>query len=1222
MASEAEVAAVCSQLVAAVGVMMDPTTPRERRAVAFQKCEEFKQSSPMAVQCGLQLAAHDRDPVVRHFGLKILEDTIRLRWNDMAPEQKVFVKENAMRMLRQQPAQDPAHLKDGASRLAVEIAKREWPQQWPSFFSELDELCTLGETQAEMAMLVLLRLVEDVAVLQNLEQSQRRREIYQALTAHMEEIFTFLLRLLERHYGAYSANRQLEIRHGQVCRAVLRTFAAFVEWVAISHVMANDRYLVRCLCTLLSDESLQMEAGECLLGIVGWKSGKIHDRMQLLALFKTEMMAPLFQAAERANERASESEDHYNVLKKVVQILVELGGQLCGLWAKDNALWTKELNGRGRPENFDVYLNALLAFAGHPSQTVNLLVNELWAKFFRHTDISRDEVFKTYVSKWVAVTVKKFLKVGQPSLRNHPSCAYSLLDFDTDEEFNSFFGRFRIIIVEAIRVVSAENPFVPFQHAEVWLKKILASPRESGNKDGKCTMLSPTYLELDAVANLLDAVLGKLSEEQIQPVLVAAIELAKLCFDYDCGHDPVVTSAYLSVLSSLFVAVARTPDTMLMTLLNHVFACVTFTEEQATVSATGAVEMTANAMMVRRHGCSLMVKLATKQPKVFLPLFGHLRDTILDMRRRGQIKQMEFCTLVESLVLIANEMQNYSAQLEFLKLVCEPIWKQFHDLEPYIQAPEAFADFIGLTKPPPVNSSVVDQFAFNRSEVSFCLAFILCVCRRSNYPSQLAQCRMGNFVREEGENLMVIRNPAWQMSVPLLRYVFMLAKTVNGLWAPEIMTKFNPYYSKTLEMLESEKNVVIGVGNNSNSNSGGENAGSEGEPKVRSPLVRMKAFVFDVYENNYHLLSQWCSSCGGEFFTTPHLGAGVVGNVLHGIAHVPDIRLRSIVRMFLKTLINKCPRQAFAAVIAPVFRDFCPYMLSRLSERWKQLTAARESPSFDEDNTDSQEVVDDVVCRNLAREYLDVIKALLTSGDGSDAVITNLPSRSSSRNAISNGDDNGSGNRDNNKASISELGELVLADEALGNCMTVTALQALLWPDSPSSVRACNLLELVLPVLVGSGRICDADAGQVMANILSAIHALGQHELNYIALISLAIQAYELLRPTFPSVAQILSQVPGCNPDDLRRFDEKMLAEKSDNSGSSKSGDRTKKDMFKKLISQFIGKEVAQMFRHDVVIKNLPTMQMLKPRHKTPSIDDTEKKDIGLTALFTQNGQQ
>ena len=34
----------------------------------------------------------------------------------------------------------------------------------------------------------------------------------------------------------------------------------------------------------------------------------------------------------------------------------------------------------------------------------------------------------------------------------------------------------------------------------------------------------------------------------------------------------------------------------------------------------------------------------------------------------------------------------------------------------------------------------------------------------------------------------------------------------------------------------------------------------------------------------------------------------------------------------------------------------------------------RESPGFDEDNTDSQEVLDDVIIRVAAREYLDTVK--------------------------------------------------------------------------------------------------------------------------------------------------------------------------------------------------------------------------------------------------------
>merc|ERR1719367_1675508 len=151
---------------------------------------------------------------------------------------------------------EPTHVKDAIARNVVEMAKREYPQQWPTFLHELQQLSVKGEAQAELVMFVMLRLVEDVAVLQTLEQNQRRKEIYQALTSHMETIFRFLLTLLERHYQAYNSNQMKDIkeRHSKVCQSVLATFSAFVEWVPMQHIMANDHYLVKCLCHLLSDE--------------------------------------------------------------------------------------------------------------------------------------------------------------------------------------------------------------------------------------------------------------------------------------------------------------------------------------------------------------------------------------------------------------------------------------------------------------------------------------------------------------------------------------------------------------------------------------------------------------------------------------------------------------------------------------------------------------------------------------------------------------------------------------------------------------------------------------------------------------------------------------------------------------------------------------------------------------------------------------------------------
>jgi len=95
-------------------------------------------------------------------------------------------------------------------------------------------------------------------------------------------------------------------------------------------------------------------------------------------------------------------------------------------------------------------------------------------------------------------------------------------------------------------------------------------------------------------------------------------------------------------------------------------------------------------------------------------------------------------------------------------------------------------------------------------------------------------------------------------------------------------------------------------------------------------------------------------------------------------------RLRAVNRMFLKTFINKCPVELLDPVAIPILKKIVPYMLGRLTERWSYLAKLRENLSFDEDNADSQEVLDDVIIRVAAREYLDTLKAALTSRGGLD----------------------------------------------------------------------------------------------------------------------------------------------------------------------------------------------------------------------------------------------
>lgn len=115
-------------------------------------------------------------------------------------------------------------------------------------------------------------LVLKSLLFQTLESTQRRRDIYQALTTNMGEIFAFFLHLIRDHTHAIEGLREqgqeAELNvHVRVVQVVLLTLTGFIEWVSISHIMANNGQLLQMLCLLLDSEKFQAGAAECLLQV-------------------------------------------------------------------------------------------------------------------------------------------------------------------------------------------------------------------------------------------------------------------------------------------------------------------------------------------------------------------------------------------------------------------------------------------------------------------------------------------------------------------------------------------------------------------------------------------------------------------------------------------------------------------------------------------------------------------------------------------------------------------------------------------------------------------------------------------------------------------------------------------------------------------------------------------------------------------------------------------
>ncbi|XP_076292128.1 exportin-5-like protein Ranbp21 [Lasioglossum baleicum] len=1208
-----DVAQISGELAQVVEVMMSPNVPQQQRLEMYNACERFKESSPLCAQCGLYLAQKslNRSSVVRHFGLQLMEHCIKYRWTQISQSEKIFIKENAMKLLQEgtEPLlQEEAHIKDALSRVVVEMIKREWPQQWPTLLAELSQACTRGESQTELVLLVFLRLVEDVALLQTLESNQRRKDIYQALNTNMAEIFSFFLRLMEQHFSEIQKKSSLgctseAAAHSKVVQVVLSTLTGFVEWISINHVMAEDGRLLQILCLLLGDPIFQCSAGECLLQIVNRK-GKAEDRKQLMILFSEDALRYIYAAATAvppvtgSNEFINSSNNHYLFLKKLTQVLTGMATQLCALWGKDDGSSI-------RPAHLNIFLDTVMTFTMSSSLTLIHMANAIWIMLFKHEQIKQDPLLLTYIPKYVESTAPKLIKVAYPhGGQSNGMSSYCLADYDSEEEFNVFLHRFRTDLLEVFRQATMVAPLVTFTYVQQWLTakitKGMADLRYKSDQN------DPQYLEWEALAQALDSVVSKILLINERPSVQTGLQLLELCLGYS-PQDPWLLSALLSCISALFVFLSMSSGSMAMPgvailprVLEKIFAALVF-------EAPGETKGTRSraAKNVRRHAASLMVKISLKYPLLLLPVFEQIHTMVRGLAREpSSLSKMETITLYAALLLISNHFCDYERQTRFVAEVISEASTKFIALgAEAFKGPLELMRFIGLDRPPVENMSE-DPAGQNRSDLMICIFTILSVVKRCSIPDDPDRAARGSFVAALSESgNPVYRNPATPHVIPLLPTLFAMLRVMNALFTPAALAALSEGYKSAHELLESEKASLLGL-NVTNDNA------SEPDQSSSNALVRMQSFLSTIHDQCYHMLGSGCHMIGRDFYQLPGLAPALINSVFSNMEMIPDYRLRPIIRVFMKPFIYSCPPAFYESVLVPVLAHVSTHMCQRLSAKWQYIAHLYESGGLDEENTDTQEVIADMLNRNLTRDFVDVLKVALVGGAASDATPPDTMDQEMGGMAI-----DPPTSRGNSIVAevVSELGTVVLRHPSTCHSVVLCVLGALTWNDSNASLKATMLTGPVVRALAVDGSLTPAMAAHIMVAILQGLQLHGQHEANQGSLVTLGTQVYECLRPKFPNIIEVMQKIPGVNPTDLQRFDEKMAVV----STKGNKVEKGKKDLFKKITNQLIGRSVGQLFRKEVKIDNLPRIEVFGKSQQI-RVDDISNNatDTGITALF------
>ncbi|XP_055358363.1 exportin-5 [Betta splendens] len=1210
-----QVAAMCEQLIKAVNVIMDAETSQMYRLEALKFCEEFKDTNSLCVPCGVQLADKAQPAVVRHFGLQILEHVIKFRWNNMEQEEKVQLKECAMQLLSKGThsiLEEESHIKDVLSRIVVEMIKREWPQHWPHMLKEMEALTVEGEAQTELVMLILLRLAEDVITFQTLP-SQRRRDIQQTLTQNMESIFSFLMAILHLNVEEYrklkgSPEHGLKARaHCRVSVATLNTLAGYIDWVSLVYITNRNCQLLEMLCLLLSEPELQLEAAECLLIAISRK-GKLEDRKPFMLLFDDVAIDYILSAAQSADElaickKSAESpsvevvERRYIFLKRLCQVLCALGGQLCSLIGSDIDIDVHV------PSNLIKYLEALLAFTKHSSQFLKSSTMATWGALFRNEVLSKDAVVVEMAIKYLKTSMTNFVKTGFPSKEDNPSCQYSRVDFDSDEDFNSFFNCFRAQQGEVLRCVCRIVPLEAFQIAAEWLHYQIASPIDIGDatskmSEGLCSILSPSVVQWDAMTVFMECVTAQIfkSLEEEKLPIDQSVEMLQAVVNYET-KDPLILSCVLTNVSALFPFVIHRPH-FLSQVLYKLFNAITFE-----VAQENKAPWTRAVKNVRRHACSSIIKVCRDYPQFLLPCFDMFYNHVKKLfSSDAKLTHMEKCSLMEALVLISNQFKDFAKQKAFIDELMAPVAAEWtsDEMRRILWDPVTFLSFVGADQVVSEQSTYTEPAGLNRGRVTFCMYAMLGVVKRARWPADLEEAKAGGFVVSyTPAGAAIYRNPCAAQVLVMLPNLLALIRTHNSLFLPENMACLSESFSRTHDVMDVEKKLIFGLPQQ-----------VLDTPVYKTNLERMQGFFTLLYDNCLHIMGNVGMSLQQEFYTIDRLAEEIAGSVFLSLDHVPDHRLRPIIRVFLRQLVLSCPQEYYESLLCPLLGPLFAYMLQRLSIKWQVINQRTSINGEDEEEVVchesqvTQEMLEEHMIRMLTREVLEFLamscidkKTHETATnkeeiDEEDMIMDSVQTTYSAQPV----------------ADLTELGKCLMKHENIYMSLLTLSFTSLSWKDTSNCHRTASMVCWTLLRQVADSNLLPEAVTWFYASVFRGLQVHGQHDVCNTTLTQLAMLIYENLRPRYMDLRTMMTQIPNINVEALDQFDHRLIEP-----GSQKVGEKKRKEQFKKLIAGTVGKALCQQFRKEVHIRNLPSL-FKKPK---PDKDILSTEPIGLEALFS-----
>ncbi|KAL9125608.1 MAG: hypothetical protein Q9217_005205 [Psora testacea] len=987
-----------SQILQALNAIHDPRSSNELRHEASNFLEQVKPDENAPHQGFLLATSRGHSPIVRHFGLSLIEYAIHHSWADYTREQCEALRGWVLQLAQACSDQDPSYLTNKVAALWVETAKRSWAIDWMDMDELLVRLWNVQTAQKVLVLIILETLSDEIFATEDSVAALRGSDLNRACI----DIFIPLLVLSEQFPTRESS---INVRHGsegwvsrlsealddctnqsQLDRSrqtlalrILSTFKSIIGWVIPKALVSTFSVRRICACMAVSDMAVQLAAIDTLYALYNRSRFSEDDFKDIVGpMFRPETIALLRQLYEWLQVDPTDIDGgKYLMLKKLSETLFNLG-RLLG--ERPSYL----------PEGSDLagFVNLLISVMKNDSLQISIPALHLWVKFLHSEMISKSPAVQAVVGDLLETCSHRLVRYeALPQGTTNPSIIFLNEDIETMPERHAFLGNYARFCNQVIELVVQQQPIDALYHilgqADQMLNHLYdAEPPFIPSAYSKHSI---PWLKTDAQFTVIEAALKGclkwLTSADNATVIheheVMTSNLRTWC-DRLLGlifEDPLIKERVIQLAVGFAVGPLKSDPQFAVRVFDHVLEtrCPSYPQCTAYTDAVKDLQVFATHQLQR---------LAMRFADHLVTIFDVVERKVVAISEAIAFDEQTKARYTSVLFVIMHRATKVDRAPREARLeqYLSPLIAQWQDeaLRQSLSSFEAFSQRLGLGN--------LQQYFISRSirDIAEWSAHSLDDEGKSiqtqmqtaidSLPLRPTKHLMGVSVEklERDTQPYEIACHLWQKYIPvLLPTVLAFISQAQALYDPENWTSITPELKSVVRRIFTDRFWQVGISRGTRddfyASIGGTKATLEGFASSIRATMRM------VRESGYRLL-YYMSHLGEHFYGLQELPE-LLAKALFNDACALSPHQMALMIDTMRPIIDNCPKGCRGHFLPPVLSALFEQVDRKASSEWDRIEQ-RKSAATDDDDLAS-EMKDESVLRQLTLSSVMLVAGLL-----------------------------------------------------------------------------------------------------------------------------------------------------------------------------------------------------------------------------------------------------